>query len=280
MVILVTGVFGFLGYHVTKRLAENHTVVGLYRSPNNQVVLNNVRAFSDIELVDITPDVVVMCHAAVSSGGISSSSKQLFLSNVDFTDTVIKRFPNSRLIYISSVSIFENKDRIIHEKSINSPVSEYALSKYWGEMLVKRSENYAIIRFASLYGMGMNENTIIPNYCNQALKFNSIKVWGTGERVQNYIHVEDAVSLIEKVMSTHVVVDFPILGVSTQHHSNREVATLISGLTGADISYVNNDNSLSFVYDNQLTRSTFNWTSTWDLSQGLNQFVKWKKGLL
>jgi hypothetical protein len=47
----------------------------------------------------------------------------------------------------------------------------------------------------------MKENTLIPNYINQGLIKKEIEVWGNGSRLQNYIHVNDVVNVIELIIA-------------------------------------------------------------------------------
>lgn len=277
MKILITGIYGFLGTHLANRLAENHTVFGLYNTKKEVVFKENIICFNKLESVDIVPDIVIMCHAAVSSGATKINKSMLIETNVDFTKKIVKKFSTIKSIYVSSVSIFGGQKEVISEKSIDNPETDYALSKLLGEKELDQNPDSVSIRFSSLYGNGMKENTLIPNYCNQALNNKSIEVWGNGSRFQNYIHINDAVSLIEKIINYNSKIDFPVLGVSSKEYSNDEVAKIISKLTNSEINYINQDNSPSFHYNNEMTQKTLDWQSEIELENGLKQYLEWKK---
>lgn len=277
MKILITGIYGFLGSHLAKKLSEKNTVLGLYNTPKTTFLEKNIKCFNQLDLIDEIPDVVIMCHAAVSSGGINVDKARLFESNVAFTKQVVEKFPTAKTIYISSVSVYGNHNGVIYEDTALSPETDYAVSKLSGEKEVNQNPNSSSIRFSSLYGNGMKENTLIPNYCNQALESKSIQVWGNGGRFQNYIHVDDATNLIEKVIEYNSKINFPILGVSSKEYSNDEVAKIISGLTHSKINYINQDPSLSFHYNNELTQKVLNWHPEIELKDGLKHYLEWKE---
>ena len=277
MKILITGIYGFLGSHLAEKIGRKHTVIGLYNTEKEVGLSENITCFSQLDSIDIVPDLIIMCHAAVSSGGINADKDRLFQTNVDFTKQITEKFPSARSIYISSVSVYGNSTEIIDEQSVLNPESDYALSKILGEKEARQNPNAVIVRFSSLYGNGMKENTLIPNYCNQALDTKLIQVWGNGSRFQNYIHVDDAISLIEKVIECQSKIYFPLLGVSSKEYSNKETAKIISRLTNSVIDYVMEDYSASFYFNNKATQKALNWQSEIEFETGLESYIQWKK---
>jgi nucleoside-diphosphate-sugar epimerase len=277
MKILISGVFGFLGFKLAEKLAEKHNVIGLYNSTKKSFNKHTITCYDNLEDIEVVPDVVVLCHASVSSGLHTVETIDLFNSNVYFTEKVLNKFKQTKVIYISSVSVFGGQDEVVSEETKTKPETSYAISKYWAEHLVKQNRNNIIIRLSSLYGIGMKENTLIPNYVNQALTNKNIQVWGDGSRSQNYIHVEDVISLIEKSIELREQVSFPLLGVAGKEYTNDEVAKIICKLTDAKVEYVNKDNSKSSAYDNLATKTIFDWSDDVVLDEGVNEYIKWKR---
>lgn len=276
--ILITGIYGFLGCNLANQLSKENEVIGLYNANKNSLLNTSIATFSNIEEIQFKPNVIVMCHAAVVSGNTQLSNDTLFNTNVEFTNKILNYFPEVKIIYISSVSVFGNYDneKITEQTSVN-PLNDYAKSKLAAEQLCLIDDKNVVIRFSSLYGNGMKENTLIPNYVNQALKNNKIEVWGKGLRYQNYIHVDDAVSLIEKVVYHNKKISFPVLGVDSKEYSNKEVAEIIAEKTNAKINFINNDNSASFFYNNTVSKNVLNWQPNFNLIQGINNYLKWKE---
>lgn len=276
MKILITGIYGFLGAHLAERLASVHDISGLYHSGKRELSAA-IPAFHSLDDITDAPDAIIMCHAAVASGTTQLPKAQLQEVNVELTARIVRKFPKSKVIYISSASVFGFPNEVITEQSSVNPPNDYAASKLEGELVVRQNPNHVVVRLSSLYGEGMKENTLIPNYVNQALSKGQIEVWGSGARQQNYIHVSDAVSLIESVLDTKAAIDFPLLGVSEREYTNLEVANIIARHTGAGIAHINQDHSPSLRYDNRLTQKVLNWKPEMALDKGIADYIKWKK---
>jgi UDP-glucose 4-epimerase len=275
MKIIVTGHKGFLGSSLIRKLNFSNEIIGISRnlsSPNY-----NIKEYLPSELMFIkeSPDVVIMCHAAISSGNLLLDNQLLFDSNVAFTSDLIKRFPKAYFLYISTISVYGFQNDVINEKSLISPISEYAISKVWGEKIVSNSKRFGILRLSSLYGSNMKENTIIPNYVSQALENGTIEVWGNGERKQNYFHISDAVSYIEKIIKNQKQGFF--LGTSSKEFSNIELANYICNEIKASVKFVNSDNTKSMAFENKFTREELDITSEKDFHLGIKEYVHWKQ---
>ncbi len=67
------------------------------------------------------------------------------------------------------------------------------------------------------------------------------------------------------------------LGVGEDHLSNLEVAEIVAKETGAKIKFVKEDNSSSFFYNNDYTKSKLNWKAETNIEIGIRQYIKWKK---
>ena len=277
MNILITGIYGFLGSNLANELQGDTTVVGLYNQNKKNELNNSIKVYNDLDEIKFKPDILILCHAAVVSGQDAVNIDKLAEINISLTKKILDKFPLAKCVYISSVSVYGENTSKLSENTIVNPISEYAKSKYLGEQVVLERNRSIIIRIASLYGNGMKENTLIPNYCNQAIIKNVIEVWGNGERIQNYIHVNDVVQLIKKSITYNNEASFIALGVSENEFSNNEVAKIIADETNSKIVFVNDDTSFSSCYDNVVTRNKLNWKPVINLNDGIKKYIKWKK---
>jgi len=276
--ILITGITGFLGTHLMNFLNEEHEVIGITGNSNKfNNNPSNIKIYSpsEIDFISNEVDVVVMCHAAVSSGNTNIESQSLFEANVSFTQKILNYFPNAYNLFISSVAVYGNNAELIDERTIVNPVSEYAISKLWGEILTTKSPNNAILRLTSLYGEGMKANTIIPHYVNQAQTRGRIEVWGDGSRQQNYLHISDAILYIANLVQYKLPGLY--LAASKASHSNKELADIISKLTEKEYIYKGLDNASSRFYDNKISRLKLHIDTECTLTDGLNNYIKWNK---
>ena len=215
--------------------------------------------------------------AAMVAYGIGDS-KSLFESNVQLTEKLVSKYPDSRMVFASSVSVYGQQPGDLNETSLPGNSAPYGLSKLWAEQWVSSLNDYAILRFPSLYGPGMNPNTIIPRFFSQAMNKGIIEVWGDGSRHQFYLHASDASALMTCLMDSGKKGVF--LGMGEKSFSNLELAEMIARITGAEIKHVGEDNSHSMKFNNSHTRKELGWSPAIELEEGLHQYFTWKKGQL
>lgn len=275
--VLISGIKGFLASNLATLLKDDYEVYGIGQTSE---IFNGIEVFASKEInnINIEPDYLVLCHAAVASGNFSPSKEELFEVNVNVTKSIFERFAKAKVIYISTASIYDANTNVIEEKSPDNPQNDYAKSKLFAEKLVLKSKNAVVFRMSSLYGIGMKENTIIPNYINQALQNNSIEVWGTGERNQNYIFVEDACRYIKNAIEKFdALKNNVLLCVDKKEVTNLELAQIIAQNTNSNISFVNEDFSKSLHYNNSLTCKLLNWEPKSNFEAEIQNYITWKK---
>lgn len=275
MTVALTGIGGFLGARLAQSLSADYTIVGISTSVQSKDF--PVFGFDALDQINIVPDVIVHCHAAVASGATVLDPQMLEAGNITPTQKITARFPQARHLYISSVSVYGNSAAIISENSETNPQTDYAKSKFEAEKIIASQQKSAIIRLSSLYGPGMKENTLIPNYVNQALQNQTIEVWGAGARLQNYFHVDDAVTLVKAALQSDHWGHPVYLGTADMEFSNLEVAQIIAAETGAAIVHKNTDNSLSAQYNNTFTQNSLNWHPQTQLATAIKAYIQWKK---
>jgi nucleoside-diphosphate-sugar epimerase len=275
--VIITGVHGFLGNRLMETLCADFNVFGIAR---NESINSVVPIFSSnkLDTINLEPDYLIVCHAAVSYGNVKQNSDILYDANVKLTTELVSKFNTSKIIYISTASIFYGNEVIINEKSLDSPSNGYSISKYWAEKIVLNTKRATVLRLSSLFGVGMSENTIIPNYTKQALSNNIIEVWGEGKRSQNYTHVDDVCCYIKKSIEAFELVKGKVLlAVHTEEYSNIALAKIISEATNSEIEYKNEDNAISLHYNNEETRRLLNWNPISDFKQEIQNYIKWKQ---
>lgn len=276
MKILITGIAGFLGKNLIKTLNQ-HQLFGL---DIQEGIIDGVPVFcaNDLEKIDERIDVLIICHAAVASGTTILSNDILYDVNVSLTEKIFTKFKDGFVIYISTASIYDANLALIQEDSVINPQSNYAISKLWSERIVLANAKSTIIRLSSLFGNGMKENTIIPNYVNQALSKGKIEVWGKGERLQNYIHVDEACEYVKLAIENFEKIQGKtLLVVSKKEYSNNELAQIIAKETNVEIVFNNNDNSKSLCYDNDFTTDLLGFKSQFSFEGQMQDYIKWKK---
>ncbi len=273
----VIGANGFLGRKLVQLCQQRGWEVhGIYHHARKHIP-QDCPSFSSKELEKLDPgyDIVFAAASYIPYGDMDAFSKKLFESNILLPISLLKKFMiTKRLVFISSVSVYGNHNKVITENSpLNNP-NTYGMSKLVGEFISRFHPHSSIIRFSSLYGTGMRDRTFLPKIIHSAVHERKIILRGDGSRKQDYLHVADAaewcilIGLKGKKGKVY-------LGVNGQSYSNLEVARLVQKYAaGCLVEFKGEDRSCSFHYNNQWTRQELNFSPRYSLEEGIKELVE------
>src|SRR5690606_21197135 len=154
---LIIGINSFLGEAIYKQLKDSYDVRGIYNR-NKENIPQEIKAIQvdEIDRFEGTDFKHIYLVSSVSATGAKSiEDENLMPANLLLPAKVSKLFPQSRFVFCSSVSVYENSanTKDISTKQAPTPYSKYALSKLWGERSIENHSSYAIIRISSMYGV-------------------------------------------------------------------------------------------------------------------------------
>lgn len=219
--ILIAGGAGFLGSYLTEKLVGNYEVVvvdnlssGL--ESNLKGVINDIEFIkSDIETLKYEKklDFIIDLASRASRIEWETYPVEVALSNSMGTNNLIKiALKNDALfIYASSSEVYGNADIVPTPESYVGRVdtissrSPYDEGKRFSEALVKSYEKEynlkdIIIRFFNTYGPRMRGGDfygrVIDRFILQAIKNESITVYGDGTQTRSFTYVSDTVDAI------------------------------------------------------------------------------------
>lgn len=215
MKVLITGANGFVGSHLTKRLAEDISFRALVRteaSANqyNDAVVVDLCTCTDWDSVFRGIDVVVHCAARVHVMNESSQNplKEFREVNVNSTNRLIDaaiKSGVSRFILISTVKVNGEctGDTPFLQSDSPNPSDPYAISKYESETsLIEKCRNsamdYVIIRPPLIYGSGVKAN--FASMVRLAGTRVPLPIGGIKENRRSLVYVENLVDLISVCM--------------------------------------------------------------------------------
>ena len=149
-------------------------------------------------------DCIVHLASTTNAEKSFSNKKKVLDNNVECTNKILSLGKkNTKIIFASSTSVYGSQYKIINSKNnqLNiSPQSPYAESKILCENLIKkRSENYCIMRFGTIFGMsdGMRFHTAINKFCYQAAMDKKITIWRKFyNKKRPYLDLDDCVRSI------------------------------------------------------------------------------------
>ncbi|MHB8602975.1 MAG: NAD-dependent epimerase/dehydratase family protein [Nitrosotalea sp.] len=213
MKILITGSGGFIGRHLSNRLAETENeIIGLCRKKTNPTIKEISGDINDEKvLAKLVPKTDVIIHLAAYLDVKESFSRlnEVFTTNIQGTFgilkaiSLIKRKPH--FIFLSSSTVYGNTTKIpIKETHQLDPFTPYSMSKATCEMMCKGFTNsheipMTIMRPFSVYGPDGPTHQAIPRIIRQ-LKSSNIIIQDNPDEVRDFVYVDDVVDAIVKAM--------------------------------------------------------------------------------
>ncbi|MBX0333254.1 NAD(P)-dependent oxidoreductase [Pontibacter sp. HSC-14F20] len=251
----VIGANGFLGRKLLSVYMERgHSVTAVYNR-NFHNIPNSSQALSFDHFIngDLFFDNIVF-----AAGNFSSTHEELIALNCKGLLEITARYPNARLVYISSTNVYGTHTSTINEDSTFNIPTLYGRAKLAGEFIVSALKSFAIIRLAYLYGPGLQNKSFLPTIINDALHNKKIVLMGKGEREQDYLHVNDAADLC--FAATNYPENGVFLGATGQSISNIEVAkNVCAKIDCCLIEFTGEERGTSFYFDPVQTFDKLNW---------------------
>lgn len=209
MKILITGVTGFIGKYLFRRLIDlGHSVFGISQSGGEidgyKIVPVDI---TDINLLqkyfnEKRFDVVFHLAALIPGQSESNHEKKYFEINVFGVHNLLKtseKYNVKKFIYSSSMSVYNCKTTTIPAmEEYSSPENIYGVTKLAAENLceifrINNKLKTVCLRYSSVFGYGQKSSSVLPIFINKASNNQQIEVFGAGARTQDFIYVKDVV---------------------------------------------------------------------------------------
>ena len=232
MKILVTGVAGFIGYHLAKSLINaNYDLVGIdnlnsyYDLDLKKARLANLKklnfSFYKIDICDqkklenlfLKNNFDVIIHLAAQAGVRYSieNPQEYIQSNINgfFNILELSRYNNIKhLIFASSSSIYGENENLSFEESqiTDSPKNLYAASKKSNELI---SYSYANLfklpctglRFFTVYGPWGRPDMAYFKFVKNIYDGKPIEIFGQGKMYRDFTYIDDIIEGILKILN-------------------------------------------------------------------------------
>jgi len=298
MNILITGANGFLGSHITKKLAdEGHTVLALSVNNNNLPCHKNIR-FESFELQNVkskrksilsfAPDIVIHC-AWIGGNAYKDANHATQFTNViygaEFLE-ILAELQDLYFICIGTMAEYGPKCVKVTEACGEQPESMYGVCKYMFNMLSKsvckkNQFSWLWIRPSYIYGVNDVETRLIPKVIKKSLKNENI-ILNSCNSIADYLYIDDFVSGVHSLIKERA--EGPYNVCSAQEYKIKDVLSEISKRIGSESKIIFDDsldreNDPSYVCgDNQKICRTTGWSPQINLGDGVEQVIKLLKG--
>ncbi len=208
MNILITGAGGALGEVFTQKALKEYpdariTAVGykgVLSDRHNAPRLDLTRKDSWRKL-DLAYNLIFHLAARIFPGkeGTSHSPLHANCAMANLLYDACLRWKPERVVYASSISVYPPDLPEYVESIPPSPATPYGVSKLYGEHILDLTRQIGTqatsLRFSSIYGVGQLRrfsNTVLNLFIERVLQKKQPVIHGTGERVQDFLHVDDA----------------------------------------------------------------------------------------
>ena len=195
---IVIGGAGFIGLNTAKELAKRGHEVSLVDRVLLEVEHENIQC----SVVD-SHDVGALKSLMPWADGVFH-----FAAIADIADALQRPYETIQTNVMGTVNVLEamlhaGVQRLMYASTmyVYSPYGGfYRASKQAAETIIEtygdeKGIDYTILRYGSLYGPGSQKWNGLRRYVEQVMAHESLKYWGTGEEVLEYIHVTDAARL-------------------------------------------------------------------------------------
>jgi nucleoside-diphosphate-sugar epimerase len=223
VLVLVTGVAGFVGSHLAEALlARGDAVIGVdcftpyYDRADKQANLEGLLDDDGFEFVEadlrtsaielLLDGVDAIFHQAAQAGvrlswsdGFPDYLGHNVLATQRLLEAVQKARPSARVVYASSSSVYGNQDAYpVVEDALPKPYSPYGVTKLAGEHLCGLyAENSGIaavsLRYFTVYGPRQRPDMSIHRLCEAALGGDAFPRFGDGSQIREFTYVDDIV---------------------------------------------------------------------------------------
>jgi dTDP-glucose 4,6-dehydratase len=310
MKIFITGVTGFVGRNLAKKLLEDgHDVVGLarYVANRDESMFPHVKMFyGDIRDPDALlrilqlaePEAIIHLAAQTSVEYSFTHQKEVyetnFLGTVNVVRAALEAIPSlERFIHASSVEVYGNQDFLpISEDCPLKPASPYGVAKVAAEYYLKYMvEGYGfpcvILRSANTYGRRYNHYFVVEHIIYDMLSGKEKVSMGDPAPIRDFLYITDEIDAYIKALETKKNVFGIPMGTGTDRGiSIGDLFNTIKKLTGSIADPVWNVQSMrpfeikDLVFDTSRIYQLLKWRHKTSLEDGLRMTIDWWRDYL
>lgn len=301
MRILVTGCCGFIGFNFTKHLIENtdYEVIGIDSLQSNcsiqnkEILLDKNISLIEDSILNINSYEIKNVDAVVNFAAETHVDNSIFRpekfveSNILGLVELLKfcQVVNvEKIIHVSTDEVYgSNKEGFMLENSNFNPSSPYSASKASAELMIQSYQktygiNITTVRPANNYGIFQQPEKLIPFSIANLLNGRDIELYGDGSNIRHWLHVDDTVSAILKLLNNDSNNEIFNIG-SGYYLTNLEVAKKLINILNLNedrIKFVEDRPAHDFRYavDFNKLLST-GWTPNSHFEEELEKIVFW-----
>lgn len=302
--VLITGGAGFIGSNLISNIISKYDIICVDNLISSD--LKNIEPFLNkdnftfinediINLKEVNCDFIFNLACAASPVWYSKYHKETIRTCTEgvFNIISIAKKNNAKLFHASTSEVYG--DPLIspqNEKyfgNVNSfgPRSCYDEGKRCAEAILfshKDEIDFYIGRIFNTYGpnMQVDDGRVISNFISQAIKGESITIYGDGSQTRSFCYIDDMVRLLTKMIDSDIVFKEPFnIGNPNEFKINfaaEKIISIINSRSELKFFPLPIDDPLQRQPDITLVKSLFNWCPEIQFEEGIVKSLKYFKG--
>jgi UDP-glucose 4-epimerase len=223
MKILITGGAGFIGSNLASRLVKNgHDVVVLDNLLRGNkldketfskidFIKGDVRDYNTVLNASQGCDLIFHFAAVLGVDIVADNPVETMDVEVIGTRNVVNAAESNnikKIMYASTSGIYGHSaiENALTEEVLVDPRTSYAMAKRYNEIYLashfeEKGLDVISLRFFNVYGWNQDNRMVIPRFFEQALKGNSITVFGSGKQTRDFTFIDDTIEACVRLMN-------------------------------------------------------------------------------
>lgn len=200
--VLITGHTGLVGNNLLDELSESMNCFGISESTGT-----DISKYENLKKIDFSPDIIIHCASKFDNDNI----EDIVMTNEIGTINICRYAKENNvkhLIFTSSISALDHKYNEYHNRY---GISKMNAEKYLKYFCKQFNIKYSILRFTQIYDNGNKgkKNQYFLYYLIDTLQKNKeLTIYGTKNPFRSYMHIDDVVEIIKKVINEKTYGEF------------------------------------------------------------------------
>ncbi len=304
---LVTGGAGFLGSHLIDRLIDLEQEVicldNYYTGRKSNVSYHLNNPLFELIRHDVTEPIRLevdrIWHLACPASPVHYQSNPIKTSKTSFMGTYnmlgLAKRTKARLLMASTSEVYGDPEVHPQPESYKGSVNSYGIRSCYDEgkriaeslcFDYQRTHNVdvRIVRIFNTYGPRMipNDGRVVSNFIVQALKGNSLTIYGDGTQTRSFCYVDDLIEGFIRLMNSQYT--SPVNLGNPAEFKIIELAEKVRDLIDPNLQFINKplpgDDPLQRKPVIDLAKAELSWEPKVSLSDGLMKTINYFKGVL
>ncbi len=253
-------------------ISDREFIFDLFENEKFDIVVN-FAAESHVDRSIVEPDIFIKTNVLGTQALLDASKKYN-----------VKRFHQVSTDEVYGDLPLDRKDLFFTEDTPINPSSPYSASKASADFLVQAYHrtfglNTTISRCSNNYGPYHFPEKLIPLMISRALNNESLPVYGDGQNIRDWLHVEDHCSAIDLIIHKGKSGEVYNVGGHNEKTNLEVVKTILKTLDKPEslISYVKDrpGHDLRYAIDPKKLENELGWKPKYNFDTGVEMTIKW-----